>query len=86
MAIQIVLLGFGVLRLAQHKEREGAGIPGGCARRRQRAGRRQDRWRRRSPWRRRPGKEEQREESRRESETETRERKSKGGDELASGA
>jgi hypothetical protein len=37
-----------VLRLAQQKEREGAGIPGGCARRRQRAGRRQDKWRRRS--------------------------------------
>ena len=29
--IQIVLLGFGVLRLAQHKEREGAGIPGRCS-------------------------------------------------------
>jgi hypothetical protein len=29
--IQIVLLGFGVLRLAQQKEREGAGIPGGCS-------------------------------------------------------
>jgi len=27
-----------VLRLAQQKEIEGAGIPGGCARRRQRAG------------------------------------------------
>ena len=25
------LLGFGVLRLAQQKEREGAGIPGGCS-------------------------------------------------------
>ena len=31
-----------MLRLAQQKEREGAGIPGGCARRRQRAGRRRD--------------------------------------------
>jgi hypothetical protein len=31
------------------------GIPGGCARRRQRAGRRQDKWRRRSPSRRRQG-------------------------------
>jgi len=27
-----------LLRLAQQKETEGAGIPGGCARRRQRAG------------------------------------------------
>ena len=38
--IQIVLLGSGVLRLAQHKgkRRGGRGIPGGCARRRQRAG------------------------------------------------
>ena len=36
---RLVLLGFGVLRLAQQKETEGAGIPGGCARRRQRAGR-----------------------------------------------
>jgi hypothetical protein len=44
-----------VLRLAQQKEREGVGIPGGCARRRQRAGRRQDTWRRRSPSRRRQG-------------------------------
>ena len=35
---RLVLLGFGVLRLAQQKETEGAGIPGGCARRRQRAG------------------------------------------------
>ena len=29
--IQIVLLGFGMLRLAQQKEREGAGIPGWCS-------------------------------------------------------
>jgi hypothetical protein len=29
--IQIILLGFGVLCLTQQKEREGVGIPGGCA-------------------------------------------------------
>ena len=59
-----------MLRLAQQKEREGAGIPGGCARRRQRAGPPLAQ----SPP---PGKEEQ---GRRESERKG--RKSKGGDEL----
>ena len=28
--MQTILLGFGVLSLAQQKEKEGAGIPGGC--------------------------------------------------------
>ena len=50
-----------MLRLAQQKEREGAGIPGGCARRRQRAGRGREKWRRRSPNRRRQGGESSRE-------------------------
>ena len=54
--IQIILLGFGVLRLAQQKEREGAGTPGRFfAHCRQRAGRIQDKRRRRSPSRRRRG-------------------------------
>ena len=58
--VQIVSLGFGVLRLAQHKKGEGgaAGVPGGCS---SPAKGWTKTWRRRSPSRRRRqgGKEEQ---------------------------